>query len=90
VCYCLNIFDTDFYWIAGGLLGALFIFINTKLTVFRIRYIHNRFAKVGEAVLVAMLSATISFLTILLYNDCQPMRAEPATYKMYPVQVRNP
>ncbi|XP_052263703.1 H(+)/Cl(-) exchange transporter 7-like isoform X2 [Dreissena polymorpha] len=67
----------------GGLLGALFIFINTKLTVFRIRYIHNRFAKVAEAVLVAILSGTISFLTILLYNDCQPMRAEPATY---PVQ----
>ena len=37
-----------------------------------------------EAVIVAAISATISFLVIFLYDDCQPMRAEPASY---PVQV---
>lgn len=71
--------------ISGGLLGALFNFINCKLTVFRNKFIHNKFSRVLEAMLVAAISGTISFLVIFLYNDCQPMRAEPESY---PVQVR--
>ena len=40
--------------------------------------------RVVEAMMVAAISATISFLVIFLYDDCQPMRSEPASY---PVQV---
>jgi len=69
----------------GGLFGALFNQLNYKLTIFRNKYIHRPLARVAEAVLVAMISGTLSFLIILVYNDCQPMRAEP---KNYPVQVR--
>jgi len=70
--------------ISGGLLGALFNFINCKLTIFRIKFVHNPLSRVLEAVIVAAVSGTVSFLIIFLYNDCQPMRAEPASY---PVQV---
>ena len=51
---------------------------------FACRYIHGAFWRVVEAMIVAGISATISFLVIFFYDDCQPMRAEPASY---PVQV---
>ncbi|XP_052777158.1 uncharacterized protein LOC128214629 [Mya arenaria] len=63
--------------------GALFNHMNFKLTIFRNKYIHGRLARVAEAVLVAVMSGTISFLIILVYNDFQPMAAEP---KFFPVQ----
>lgn len=66
--------------IVGGLLGALFIHLNFKLTLFRNRYIHGNVARIAEGTIVAMVSGAISFLIIFLYNDCQPMRAEPETY----------
>lgn len=69
---------------SGGFLGALFNHINYKLTIFRNKFVHSRFARVVEALIVAAVSGTVSFLVIFLYNDCQPMRAEPTSY---PVQV---
>ncbi|WAQ96350.1 CLCN7-like protein [Mya arenaria] len=73
-----------FMGVIGGVFGALFNHMNFKLTIFRNKYIHSRLARVAEAVLVAVMSGTISFLIILVYNDCQPMTAEP---KSYPVQI---
>ncbi|KAL4241084.1 H(+)/Cl(-) exchange transporter 7 [Mactra antiquata] len=69
--------------VIGGLLGALFNHINYKLTIFRNRYIHYKFLRVVEAMIVAMISGVVSFLVIFIHNDCQPMRAEPTSY---PVQ----
>ncbi|XP_045214169.2 H(+)/Cl(-) exchange transporter 7-like isoform X2 [Mercenaria mercenaria] len=66
--------------VIGGILGALFNHINYKLSLFRNRYIHFKFLRVIEVMMVAMISGTVSFIVILAWNDCQPMRAEPATY----------
>lgn len=73
-----------FMGVIGGLLGALFNHINYKLSVFRQRYIHKRSLRVIEAMIVALISATVSFLLIFSWNDCQPMRAEPSSL---PVQI---
>ncbi|XP_064478854.1 H(+)/Cl(-) exchange transporter 7-like [Ornithodoros turicata] len=55
----------------GGMLGAFYNYINFRLTVFRIRYLHRRWLKVLEAVLVALMSATVAFLMIDMSKDCR-------------------
>ncbi|XP_061426105.1 H(+)/Cl(-) exchange transporter 7 isoform X1 [Lethenteron reissneri] len=57
----------------GGLLGALFNFLNYWLTVLRIRYIHRPAQQVLEAMLVATVTAVVSFTMIYFSNDCQPL-----------------
>ncbi|XP_067006232.2 H(+)/Cl(-) exchange transporter 7 [Anabrus simplex] len=66
----------------GGLLGALFNHINYKLTVFRMRYIRHRWAKVLEAVIVAAISATLGFVMIYLLNDCRPLGQDPTKFPL--------
>lgn len=56
---------------AGGLFGALFNFINHKLTVFRMNYLNERWIKVCEAILVSLATASTGFLMILLSYDCR-------------------
>nr|KAG5710384.1 hypothetical protein BaRGS_022202 [Batillaria attramentaria] len=57
----------------GGLFGALFNFLNHKITLFRTRYLYPRWAQVLEAVLVAVITATFGFCSIVINNDCKPM-----------------
>ncbi|XP_033749543.1 H(+)/Cl(-) exchange transporter 7-like [Pecten maximus] len=61
----------------GGFLGAAFNHINYKLTIFRKKYIKTRGTQVTEAILVAIATATVSYLTLYFNNDCQPMRKDP-------------
>uniref|UniRef100_A0A6Q2XGZ1 Chloride channel protein n=1 Tax=Esox lucius TaxID=8010 RepID=A0A6Q2XGZ1_ESOLU len=56
-----------------GLLGALFNKLNYWLTIFRIRYVHRPCLQVMEAMLVAAVTATVSFSMIYFSNDCQPL-----------------
>lgn len=56
----------------GGLLGALFNYINQKLTVFRMRYIKAAWKRVLEAVLIAAVTACASFNMIYYYDVCKP------------------
>lgn len=60
----------------GGLLGALFNFLNYWLTIFRIRYVHRPYLQVMEAMLVAAVSATVSFAMIYFSSDCKPLEKE--------------
>uniref|UniRef100_A0A665WPT2 Chloride channel protein n=1 Tax=Echeneis naucrates TaxID=173247 RepID=A0A665WPT2_ECHNA len=69
----------------GGLLGALFNILNYWLTIFRIRYVHRPCLQVMEAMLVAAVTATVSFTMIYFSNDCQPLGPEHA--EEYPLQV---
>ncbi|XP_066499009.1 H(+)/Cl(-) exchange transporter 7 [Hoplias malabaricus] len=69
----------------GGLLGALFNVLNYWLTIFRIRYVHRPYLQVMEAMLVAAVTATVSFAMIYLSNDCQPLES-PST-EDYPLQL---
>ncbi|KAG7459475.1 hypothetical protein MATL_G00211080 [Megalops atlanticus] len=69
----------------GGLLGALFNVLNYWLTIFRIRYIHRPCLQVMEAMLVAAVTATVSFAMIYFSNDCQPLG--PDQSEEYPLQL---
>lgn len=61
----------------GGLSGALWNQMNVKLSIFRKRYIQPRWAKVLEAIIVAILSATLACLMIFTINDCRPLGQDP-------------
>ncbi|XP_062304240.1 H(+)/Cl(-) exchange transporter 7 isoform X3 [Osmerus eperlanus] len=69
----------------GGLLGALFNFLNYWLTIFRIRYVHRPCLQVIEAMLVAAVTAAVSFVMIYTSNDCQPLG--PDQSEEYPLQL---
>ncbi|PVD38860.1 hypothetical protein C0Q70_01485 [Pomacea canaliculata] len=56
----------------GGILGALFNFINHKLTLFRLRYMYYKGAQVIEPVVVSIMTATFGFMSIYINNDCKP------------------
>ncbi|KAF2903405.1 hypothetical protein ILUMI_02783 [Ignelater luminosus] len=64
----------------GGFLGALWNHLNFKLSVWRVKYIRNKFLKVIEACLVAALTATVGFLMMYLINDCKPLGQDPTKY----------
>ncbi|XP_069557553.1 H(+)/Cl(-) exchange transporter 7 isoform X1 [Brachyistius frenatus] len=69
----------------GGLLGALFNVLNYWLTIFRIRYVHRPCLQVMEAMLVAAVTATVSFTMIYFSDDCQPLG--PDSKEEYPLQL---
>ncbi|XP_026179909.1 H(+)/Cl(-) exchange transporter 7 isoform X1 [Mastacembelus armatus] len=69
----------------GGLLGALFNYLNYWLTIFRIRYVHRPYLQVMEAMLVAAVTATVSFTMIYFSTDCQPL--DPEHSEEYPLQL---
>lgn len=68
----------------GGLLGALWVYVNTKINIFRARFIKEKSAKVAEAVLVAILTSTIACLMMFSINDCRPLGVDPT---IHPVQL---
>ncbi|XP_070162948.1 H(+)/Cl(-) exchange transporter 7 [Polyergus mexicanus] len=68
----------------GGLLGALWNHVNYKITCFRLRFVTQKWLKVIEALLVAILSATMGFLMIYFINDCKPLGNDPTKF---PVQM---
>uniref|UniRef100_A0A7N9ARB8 Chloride channel protein n=1 Tax=Mastacembelus armatus TaxID=205130 RepID=A0A7N9ARB8_9TELE len=69
----------------GGLLGALFNYLNYWLTIFRIRYVHRPYLQVMEAMLVAAVTATVSFTMIYFSTDCQPL--DPEHSEEYPLSL---
>ncbi|KAK0079461.1 hypothetical protein PV325_001249 [Microctonus aethiopoides] len=70
--------------VVGGLLGALWNYINYKITVFRLKYIRKKWLKVIEAVCVSIMAATMGFLMIYLLDDCKSFDKDPVKY---PVQM---
>ncbi|KAL3990616.1 Voltage gated chloride channel family protein [Acanthocheilonema viteae] len=63
--------------VLGGLSGALFNFLNLKLSRFRKKYIRSKCQKLMECLLVAAASAFTGFVTLFLVNDCQPVGRNP-------------
>lgn len=68
----------------GGLFGALWNHVNYKITCFRLRFVRQKWLKVIEALLVAILSATMGSLMIYFINDCKPLGNDPTKF---PVQM---
>ncbi|XP_078096540.1 H(+)/Cl(-) exchange transporter 7 [Mustelus asterias] len=68
----------------GGILGAVFNRLNYCLTMFRIRYVHRPCLQVIEAVLVGVVTATVSFIMIYAIKtyDCQPIGEDPVKYPL--------
>uniref|UniRef100_A0A7N9ANL0 Chloride channel protein n=1 Tax=Mastacembelus armatus TaxID=205130 RepID=A0A7N9ANL0_9TELE len=77
--------NLDILCFTGGLLGALFNYLNYWLTIFRIRYVHRPYLQVMEAMLVAAVTATVSFTMIYFSTDCQPL--DPEHSEEYPLQL---
>lgn len=68
----------------GGLLGALWNSANIRLSIWRTKYIKVNALKVAEAVLVAMLTATVACIMIYTISDCRPLGVDETPY---PVQM---
>ncbi|VDM54238.1 unnamed protein product [Angiostrongylus costaricensis] len=63
--------------IIGGLTGALFNHLNSKMTEFRKKYVSNKWRRLVECLLVAAISAFTGFITLFLVDDCQPVGVNP-------------
>uniref|UniRef100_A0A7I4Z3D1 Chloride channel protein n=1 Tax=Haemonchus contortus TaxID=6289 RepID=A0A7I4Z3D1_HAECO len=63
--------------VIGGLTGALFNHLNSRLTEFRKKYVSNKWQRLLECLLVAAISAFAGFITIFLVDDCQPVGVNP-------------
>lgn len=89
-----NYFEIPIYillGVGGGMIGALFNYINYKLTIFRMRYIRARLTKVMEALFVCILTAMIGYAMILNTNDCHSIdRIKPNNFIKYPVRLHCP
>ncbi|KAK3085494.1 hypothetical protein FSP39_004173 [Pinctada imbricata] len=75
-----------FMAVVGGLLGALFVVLNYKLTVFRQKYLNKNWIKVVEAGVVSVVSAAIAFGLLVGINDCtteHPSDHHAVTSKLY-------
>ncbi|XP_054281681.1 H(+)/Cl(-) exchange transporter 7-like isoform X2 [Macrosteles quadrilineatus] len=53
----------------GGVLGAVFVAINMRITTFRMKYIKVRYLKLCEAMLVAFLTASAGAASIYFLDD---------------------
>ncbi|KAL6724706.1 hypothetical protein Aduo_019570 [Ancylostoma duodenale] len=75
-----NIWEIPFFLavgVIGGLTGALFNHLNSKLTEFRKKYVSNKWQRLFECLLVAAVSAFTGFITLFLVDDCQPVGVNP-------------
>ncbi|CAI4225904.1 unnamed protein product [Auanema sp. JU1783] len=75
-----NIWEIPFFLligIIGGLTGALFNHLNGKISVFRKKYVANKFQRLLECLLVAAVSAFTGFVTLFLVDDCKAVGVNP-------------
>lgn len=57
----------------GGLIGALFITVNHRLTLFRTKYIKSPWARMLEALIVSCIVSSASFSLSYFARDCVPI-----------------
>jgi H+/Cl- antiporter ClcA len=57
----------------GGLLGAIFIYINTFIFKIRKQYQHNNFYSWLEIVIISTLMSLLTFIIPALWNKCTPL-----------------
>jgi chloride channel 7 len=58
--------------ICGGLIGAMFNFINFKVSVFRRRFVRHKVLRVLEPLLVVSLVVTFGMLLSMAVSECHP------------------
>ena len=70
----------------GGLIGALFNYLNVKLTKFRNAYVRSKMGCLVECMAVASISAIVGFLlSFYVRKDCHPIGRD--LFSKYPVQL---
>jgi len=57
--------------VIGGLLGALYNHVILKLTIFRMKYLRNKFLKFFEALLLAFVVSVLSFNLSYFVHACR-------------------
>ncbi|XP_014217594.1 H(+)/Cl(-) exchange transporter 7 [Copidosoma floridanum] len=73
---CYQIYEIPlfvFVGCLGGVLGALWNYLNYKISVFRQKYLKSKWLKVSEALSIAIMSATMGFLMMFFIDDCKPL-----------------
>uniref|UniRef100_A0AAY5KF55 Chloride channel protein n=1 Tax=Esox lucius TaxID=8010 RepID=A0AAY5KF55_ESOLU len=75
-CHLWTVVDLAFFvlmGVVGGLLGALFNFINKKLAKYRMRHVHPKakFVRVLESLLVAMVTTVVIFVASMTLGECR-------------------
>lgn len=78
-----NVYEIPLYAMMGafgGLTGALFNYLNKKLTILRMRYLRRRSLKVLEAVFISLLTATIGYTMIITMTECYSSNAEETDF----------
>ncbi|XP_065899920.1 H(+)/Cl(-) exchange transporter 7-like [Dysidea avara] len=63
----------SFMGILGGFLGALFNFLNYRLSLFRRRYIRTKLLKLSEALLIAAITAVVGCMSVFVMTECKPL-----------------
>lgn len=61
----------------GGVTGAFWNSVNTRINLFRARFVKYRWAKVLEAAFVAIIGATCACAMAYSINDCRPLGNDP-------------
>ncbi|KAJ8016497.1 hypothetical protein DPEC_G00007840 [Dallia pectoralis] len=82
-CHLWTAVDLAFFvlmGVVGGLLGALFNFINKKMAKYRMRHVHPKakFVRVLESMLVAMVTTVVIFVASMTLGECRDL-ATPTT-----------
>uniref|UniRef100_A0A667WN99 Chloride voltage-gated channel 6 n=1 Tax=Myripristis murdjan TaxID=586833 RepID=A0A667WN99_9TELE len=83
-CHLWTIVDLAFFvlmGVVGGLLGALFNFVNKSLAKYRIRHIHPKakFIRVLESLLVTMVTTVVIFVASMTLGECRDL-VSPTTH----------
>ena len=85
-----DIFTVIILGVMGGLLGALFNSLSFRLTLFRRKYLNRlKACRIIEAMIVSLVSTTISFSAVYFFSDCHSLRTyEESKYaEHHPVQL---
>ncbi|KAI3386741.1 hypothetical protein SNEBB_000496 [Seison nebaliae] len=81
----IDIFAFFAIGIIGGALGVIFNAINKHLTIFRQKYIKEKFSRLIECIVLAIVSSLIPLVLTVLWNDCRPFGLDDIKH---PVQIR--
>eukprot|EP00056_Hartaetosiga_gracilis_P005694 m.87790 g.87790 ORF g.87790 m.87790 type:complete len:868 (+) comp12249_c0_seq2:3-2606(+) len=60
----------------GGLCGALFNFLNEKLTKYRMKYVRTKWQKLAEVILISTVATVIVFIFSMTLGKCRELTPE--------------
>lgn len=67
----------------GGIFGAMFVAINYRITVHRMRYIRTSLLQVCECLVVAAVCGCVAFVAMYWSRDCKPLGQDPDAYLQF-------